>query len=317
MKPTKIVSIILVLTLTVLFGWKILGTKKQVVASGHEHGEHEEHGEKGRVELTPEQLKNSGLAIEEAGPVRLNVTLRLFGKIQPNEDRLAHVMPRYPGLVKDVRKKLGENATKGEVLAVIQSNESLQNYDVESALTGTVVEKHIVLGEFVSSEQRLFTVADLNTVWVDLNVYRQDFPKLRVGQKVFIQTPGMTDKIEGKISYISPFGSESTQTLLARAEIPNADGVLRPGMFVTGDAVLEEKEVDVAVKDAAVQTLEGSEVVFVAEGSSFEARPVKFGQRDGEWLEVISGLLPGEKYAAANSFILKAETGKSEAEHEH
>jgi len=317
MKPTKIVSIILVLTLTVLLGWKILGTKKQVVASGHEHGEHEEHGEKGRVELTSEQLKNSGLAIEEAGPVRLNVTLRLFGKIQPNEDRLAHVMPRYPGLVKDVRKKLGENATKGEVLAVIQSNESLQNYDVESALTGTVVEKHIVLGEFVSSEQRLFTVADLNTVWVDLNVYRQDFPKLRVGQKVFVQAAGMTDKIEGKISYISPFGSESTQTLLARAEIPNADGMLRPGMFVTGYVVLEEKEVDVAVKDAAVQTMDGSEVVFVAEGNSFEVRPVKFGQRDGEWLEVISGLLPGEKYAAANSFILKAEIGKGEAEHEH
>jgi cobalt-zinc-cadmium efflux system membrane fusion protein len=317
MKPTKIVSIILVLTLTVLLGWKILGTKKQVVASGHEHGEHEEHGEKGRVELTSEQLKNSGLAIEEAGSVRLNVTLRLFGKIQPNEDRLAHVMPRYAGLVKDVRKKLGENATKGEVLAVIQSNESLQNYDVESALTGTVVEKHIVLGEFVSSEQRLFTVADLNTVWVDLNVYRQDFPKLRVGQKVFVQAAGMTDKIEGKISYISPFGSESTQTLLARAEIPNADGMLRPGMFVTGYVVLEEKEVDVAVKDAAVQTMDGSEVVFVAEGNSFEARPVKFGQRDGEWLEVVSGLLPGEKYAAANSFILKAEIGKGEAEHEH
>jgi len=317
MKPTKIVSIILVLTLTVLLGWKILGTKKQAVASGHEHGEHGHDDARGRIELTTEQFKNSGIIIEEAGSAKLNVTLRLFGKIQPNEDRLAHVMPRYPGLVTDVRKKLGENATKGEVLAVIQSNESLQNYDVESALTGTVVEKHIVLGEFASSEQRLFTVADLNTVWVDLNVYRQDFPKLRVGQKIFIHAPGMTDKIEGKISYISPFGSESTQTLLARAEVPNADGALRPGMFVTGNVVLEEKEVDVAVKDAAVQTMEGSEVVFVAEGNSFEARPVKFGQRDGEWLEVISGLLPGEKYAAANSFILKAEIGKAEAEHEH
>lgn len=317
MKRRTVIFISIILVLGALAGWRILATKKQVVASEHGHGEHEEHGEKGRVELTPEQLKNSGLAIEEAGPVRLNVTLRLFGKIQPNEDRLAHVMPRYPGLVKDVRKKLGENATKGEVLAVIQSNESLQDYDVESALTGTVVEKHIVLGEFASSEQRLFTVADLNTVWVDLNVYRQDFPKLRVGQKVFIQAPGMTDKIEGKISYISPFGSESTQTLLARAEIPNVDGMLRPGMFVTGDVVLEEKEVDVAVKDAAVQTMDGSEVVFVAEGNSFQARPVKFGQRDGEWLEVISGLLPGEKYAAANSFILKAEIGKGEAEHEH
>jgi cobalt-zinc-cadmium efflux system membrane fusion protein len=320
MKPIKIVSIIVVLTLTVFLGWKILGTKKQVVASGHEHGGHahgDEHGAKGRVELTAEQLKNSGIVIEEAGSARLNVTLRLFGKIQPNEDHLAHVMPRYPGLVKDVRKKLGESVSKGEVLAVIESNESLRNYDVESALSGTIVEKHIVLGELASSEQRLFTIANLSTVWVDLNVYRQDFPKLAVGQKVLIRAPGVADRIEGKVTYISPFGSESTQTLLARAEIPNADGALRPGLFVTGDIVLEEKEVDVAVKDTAVQTMEDTEVIFVEEGDSFEARPVKFGQRDGEWLEVISGLLPGEKYAAANSFILKAEIGKSEAEHEH
>ena len=322
----NIVILIVTALVVTLIGWKILGTSKQVVTSGHEHehehGEHshdhnEEHQGKGRVKLSKEQLRNSGVVIEEAGPARMKVRLRLFGKIEPNEDRLAHVGPRYPGLVKDVRKKLGEPVTKGEILAVIQSNESLQNYNVESELAGTVVEKHVVLGEFVSSEQRLFTIADLKTVWVDLNVYRQDFPKLAVGQKVLIRAPGAVDQIEGTISYISPFGSESTQTMLARTEIANEKQLLRPGMFVTGDVVLEETEVEVAVNDAATQTLAESEVVFVADGDTFEARPVKIGKRDGEWLEILSGILPGEQYAAANSFVLKAELGKSEAEHEH
>ena len=318
MKSLKHIGIFLILLLVAFSGYKILTSKKQVVGGGHEEHEHQDaHGAKGRVELTAEQLKNSGVVIEEAGAANLNVTLRLFGTIRPNEDHLAHVMPRYPGLVKEIRKRLGEAVEKNEVLAIIESNDSLKSYPVESELTGTIVEKHIVLGEFASSEQSLFTVANLSTVWVDLNVYRQDFPKLAVGQKVFIRGSGIAGKLEGKITYISPFGSESTQTMLARSEIANANEQLWPGMFVTGDVVLEEKEVDVAVKDAAIQTIEQSEVIFVEEGDSFEARPVKFDRRDGEWVEVISGLLPGERYVAANSFILKAEIGKGEAEHEH
>jgi cobalt-zinc-cadmium efflux system membrane fusion protein len=179
------------------------------------------------------------------------------------------------------------------------------------------VEKHIVLGESVGTDQKLYTVADLSVVWVDLNVYRQDFSKLRIGQKVVIEAPGLEQKIEGTISYISPFGAESTQTMLARSEIENKGESLRPGLFISGDVVLDEQEVEVAVKESAIQTLEEKEVIFVQEGDSFEARPVKFGRRDGDWAEVVSGMLPGEKYAAKNSFILKAQIGKGEAAHEH
>lgn len=321
MKRIRVIVIIVVLALAALAAWKLTRTKKPVTAGEHsekgEHGHDDDHDAKGRVELDDEELKNSGIAIEEAGPVKLKTKLRLFGKINPNEDRLIHVMPRYPGLVKRVNKRLGEQAGKDELLAVVQSNESLQDYDIKAELAGTVVEKHIVLGEFIDTEQKIYTIADLSAVWVDLNVYRQDFPKLRVGQKVIIEAPGLPQKIEGTISYISPFGAESTQTMLARAEIANPDGILRPGLFISADLVLEEQEVDVAVKESAIQTLEETEVVFVKEGDSFEARPVKFGRRDGEWIEVLSGILPGENYAAANSFILKAQIGKGEAEHEH
>lgn len=321
MKRIRVIVIIVVLALAALTLWKCTGTKKQATVGEHaekeEHGHSDEHGAKGRVELDGEELKNSGIIIEEAGAVKLKTKLRLFGKINPNEDRLSHVMPRYPGLVKRVNKRLGEQAGKDELLAVVESNESLKQYEIKSELAGTVVEKHIVLGEFIDTEQKIYTIADLSAVWVDLNVYRQDFPKLKVGQKLIIEAPGLSQKIEGAISYISPFGAESTQTMLARAEIANPDGILRPGLFVSADLVLDEQEVDVAVKESAIQTLEEHEVVFVQEGDSFEARPVKFGRRDGEWIEVLSGILPGESYAATNSFILKAQISKGEASHEH
>lgn len=321
MKLIKLIAIVVVLGVVVLAGLRFCGTKKPAAAGGHgekdEHGHADEHASKGRVELTAEQLKNSEIVIEEAGAAKLRTKLRLFGKINPNEERLAHVMPRYAGLVRKASKRLGEKVGREEVLAVIQSNESLQDYEIQASIAGTIVEKHIVLGESVGTDQKLYTVADLSVVWVDLNVYRQDFPKLRIDQKVIIEAPGVEQKIEGTISYISPFGAESTQTMLARAEIENKGEALRPGLFVSGDVVLDEQEVDVAVKEAGIQTLEENEVIFVQEGDSFEARPVKFGRRDGDWAEVVSGLLPGEKYAGKNSFILKAQIGKGEAAHEH
>jgi cobalt-zinc-cadmium efflux system membrane fusion protein len=324
MKLIRIIAIVLILGVAVLAGWKLLGTKKQSGASDHGaekeergHGGEDEHGAKGRVELTLAQLKNSEIVIEEAGPAKLRTKLRVFGKISPNEERLAHVMPRYPGVVRRVGKRLGEAVMKDDVLAVVQSNESLQEYEIKSDIAGTVVQKDVVVGESVGADKTIFVVVDLSTVWVDLNVYRQDFTKLRVGEKVLLEAAGVPDKMEGVISYISPFGAESTQTMLARAEVPNKSGMLRPGLFVSADVVLEEQEVDVAVKESGLQTIEENEVVFVQEADSFEARPVKIGRRDGDWVEVLSGILPGEKYAARNSFVLKAQLGKGEAEHEH
>jgi cobalt-zinc-cadmium efflux system membrane fusion protein len=319
MKRKRIIIVAVILTLALL-GWKTCGGKKSAGDAArkiehHEHGKNE-HVEKGRVELSDEQVKNSGIVLEAAGPAKLQAKLRLFGKISPNEERLAHVMPRYPGVVKRVGKRLGEAVQKDDVLAVIQSNESLQEYEIKSDINGTVVEKDIVLGEAVGSDKTIYVVVDLSTVWVDLNVYRQDFPKLQLGQKVILEATGVSGKIEGAITYISPLGSESTQTMLARSEVPNNKGLLRPGLFVVGNVVLGEEKVPVAVKESALQTVEEKEVVFVRESSSFQARPASFGKRDGEWVEVVSGIKPGEKYAAQNSFIIKAEMGKGEAGHE-
>ena len=329
MKPIRVIVVVLILAVAAFAAWKLMGTGKPAAAAKegghaaeksedeHGHAEKDDHGAEGRVELTAAQLKNSEIVIEEAGPAKLRTKLRVFGKISPNEERLAHVMPRYPGIVRRVGKRLGDTVQKNDVLAVVQSNESLQEYEIKSDIAGTVVQKDIVVGESVGADKTIFVVVDLSTVWVDLNVYRQDFAKLRVGEKVVLEAAGVPEKVEGVISYISPFGAESTQTMLARAEVPNTSGMLRPGLFVSADVILEEEEVDVAVKESALQTIEEKEIVFVQEGDSFEPRPIKLGRRDGDFVEIVSGILPGESYAAKNSFVLKAQIGKGEASHEH
>lgn len=271
----------------------------------------------GRVEMSEASRQKAGIGIETAGPAKLAIRLDLNGKITPNEEQMTHVIPRFPGVVKAVRKKLGDKVAKGESLATVESNESLRTYDITAEMAGTVIRRNVTLGEFVSGTEPIFTVADLSTVWADFSVYRQDFPLLREGQTVVLEGgPGM-EKAEAKIDYISPFGSENSQTMLARATVANPGGEWRPGLFVRGSVVTDLAEVPVAVKVSALQTFRDWDVVFIRVGDLFEAVPVELGRRDDQWVEIKSGFKAGEQYATENSFIVKADIGKSGATHDH
>ncbi len=271
----------------------------------------------GRTTLTPEAVKNSGIVIETAGPAKIKTSLKVNGRVLPNEDRMTHVIPRYPGIVKQIRKRLGDAVAKDEVVAVVESNESLQPYEVKSSIAGTVIQKNITQGEFVKEGESIYTVADLGTVWVDLNVHQKDFDKLKIGQAVTIFAGEGTANAPGTVSYISPFGAEDTQTMLARVELSNPQGRWRPGLFVSGEIMVEEATVPLAVKASAIQTFRDWEVVFMQDGSVFEIAILELGRRDAEWAEVVSGLNPGQKYVAENSFVIKADIGKSGATHDH
>ena len=127
-----------------------------------------------KVKLTEAQRKNAHLGMAEAGPAKVKKMLPVFGKVAANEEHLSHVVPRFPGVAKAVKKRLGDKVEKGEVLATVESNESLRTYDIASEIAGTVIQKDVTVGEFVKDEKAIFVIADLSTVWVDLNVYRQD-----------------------------------------------------------------------------------------------------------------------------------------------
>jgi len=275
--------------------------------------ERAEPNEVGRVELSEKQAKNANLEVERIGPAKIDVTLQLSGKITLNEDAVANVSARYPGVVKAVYKRLGDRVQKGEALAMIESNDSLRDYQVNSEISGTIIKKDVTVGEVARDDKPIFTVADLSTVWVDFSVFPQDFRRLKQGQVVQIRY-GDNISARGKITYIAPVGSENTQSMLARAVVQNPDGLLKPGLFVTGELFVEEIEVPLAVRPGAVQSLNEKTVVFVAEGNTFEAREVELGTGDGNYAQVLSGLRAGDRYVAVNSFLLKAELGKGTAQ---
>ncbi len=318
MKKQLFLYIPLIVALAAFGGWKILHSAAPAPKgeAAEEKDEAGEEKEAPKVKLTPEARKNAHLKIEEAEAAKVKTLLPLYGKIVANEEALAHVQPRFPGIVKEVRKRLGDHVAKGEVLAIVESNDSLRPYEIKSEIAGTVIKKDIALGEFAKNEDTIFTIADLSSVWVDLSVFRQDFTRLQTGQSVWIHPGDDVESIESKVAYISPFGTEGTQTMLARCVVPNPKGDLRPGLFVTAEVATGETDAPVTVRLAAIQTLKEKTVVFVEDGDVFAAREVELGERDTERVEILSGLLPGDKYVSDNSFILKAELGKSEAEEE-
>jgi cobalt-zinc-cadmium efflux system membrane fusion protein len=285
---------------------------------GHEHaGSAAQEGEHDRVAIDPAAARASGISVEVAGPAVIRETLALHGRIEPDGDRTAHVTPRFPGVVIEARKRLGDAVAKDEVVAIVESNESLRPYEVRSRIAGVAIEKNAVPGEFVASDAPLYVVSDLGRVWVDLQVHRRDFERLRVGQRVRVGTSGDGQEAEARIEYLSPLGSPDSQTSLARAALPNPDGRWRPGLFVAAHVEVAESEAPVAVRATALQRLRDRDVVFLAEGDTYEAQPVEVGRSDGGWTEIRSGLAAGQRYAATGSFVLKADVGKSGAAHDH
>ncbi|RJF77008.1 divalent metal ion exporter adaptor subunit IhpB [Rhodopseudomonas palustris] len=282
-----------------------------------QHAEPDEHGAQ-RILISEIKLAAAGASFAEAGSATLSDSLALNGILRANQETLVQVTPRFPGLVRTIRKRIGDQVTRDEPMASIESNQSLTSYELKSPLAGTVIDRQISLGEYASEQKPAFVVADLTTIWVDLSIYRQDIQRVKIGDEVLIDPDDGRSEIKGRIDYLAPIGALDTQTALARVVLPNTDGRLRPGLFVTARLVLAKRDVPVAVRADAIQTLENKTVVFVREADdALEARPVVLGEQDARFVEIKAGLAAGERYVAENSFVVKAEMGKGEAEHGH
>jgi len=284
---------------------------------GGEAHEFRYESHEGRVEIEAAAARDAGIRVEVAGPSRIAEHLVLQGRIEPDGDRTAHVTPRFPGVAIDVRKQLGNAVAKDEVVAIVESNESLRPYEVRSRIAGTVIQKSVVAGEFVGTDAPLYVVSDLGRVWADLPVHRKDFERLRVGQRAWIDAGDGGDPVEGRIDYLAPVGSFDSQTLLARVTVPNAEGRWRPGLFVSARVEVDAIDAEIAVRSAALQRMHDWDVVFLAEGDTYEAQPVEVGRSDGTWTEIRSGIAAGASYVAEGSFVVKADVGKAGASHDH
>jgi len=192
---------------------------------------------------------------------------------------------------------------------------NMGHFEITAPFSGTIVEKHITLGEKVNDNNAVFTVADLNSVWVYLTVYQKDLDAVKVGQPVTIRAERNQDGAKSKVDFVSPVVKESTRTSTARVVLDNSKGTWRPGSFVTGEIMLSGFEVKIAVPRTALQVVEDKNVIFVKTDDGFEPRPVTTGRKDKEQVEILAGLAGGERYISKGGFTLKSELARSGLEH--
>jgi len=299
-----------------------------VACQGAEEGSHAEHeeersergsrhageGEERTLDFSTEALEEFGVRFAAAGPGTVDLGFEVPGEIEPDPGRIAAIGPRFPGIVRSVSKRVGDRVSRGDVLAVVES-ENLSAFEIRSGIAGTVLEQHAAPGEAIGRERAAFVVGDLRTVWAVLAIYPQDAPRVQPGQKVSIRAPGVP-AVDAEIDYVSPMVDPHTRAARARVVLANEDGRWRPGLFVTA-TVAEPVEARVVVPVAAVQTVDGRSVVFAREGGRVEAREVALGRRGRRHAEVEAGLEAGTEVAHEGVFILKAELEKGEGGGHH
>jgi cobalt-zinc-cadmium efflux system membrane fusion protein len=264
--------------------------------------------------ISAETARASGITVEVAGPAAIRETLTLYGSIRPNAEREQDLRARYPGVVRSVSLRPGEMASKGQTLVTVESNESLQTYPIRSPIAGSVLERHVNPGETVGSDTVLVKVADLSTVWAEFAVFARDLGRVRAGLPVTVTGSDTTQRTEATVAYVAPAGDADSQSVIARAVLDNANGRWVAGQFAAADVVLSQVQARVAVAPGAVQSIDGKSVVFVQSARGFQAREVTVGKQSREAVEILSGLNSGERYAAKNSYLIKADLLKGEAE---
>lgn len=202
--------------------------------------------------------------------------------------------------------------TNEEIRGIAREEDAVFSvYELRAPFAGTVIEKHITLGEVVTSESDVFALADLDTVWAHLTIYQKDLPSVRVGQSVRLSAGSGSPAATGAIEYVSPVVDEATRTATARAVLLNRERRWRPGVFVTGRITVGAVPVGTHISTTALQTVAGRQVVFVETPEGFRIRPVTTGRSDEEHVEILAGLASGERYVARGAFSLKAEIEKA------
>ena len=440
-----------------------------------ENGEHDEHGEEG-IRLSDAEMQEFNIELDKASPGKLHTFINLPGEVLVDPDRLAHIVPRVPGIVRKVRKTLGDRVQKNEIMAILESAElgqakieylalkqqlklaqidfsriqtihdnttlmlnilknspnpealhketegldmgknrsrlisayttliltretysreknlykkkissqadfleaerdyksaqanysatydeisfsikrqlfdksraakfaestmqaaqhrllilglnnrdllklkdfekhdtQLARVEIRAPFNGTVIEKHITLGEVLKEDSKAFVIADLSSLWVDLNVYQKDLPFVRKGQQVIISAGHDISDATGTVSLVMPLIGEETRTALARVVLPNPDKRWLPGLFVNGKIAVENQDVLLLIPKSAIQTINNKPSIFVKTKEGLKPQQVIIGRESRDSVEIISGLSPAQQYVKKGAFTLKAQLAK-------
>ena len=181
---------------------------------------------------------------------------------------------------------------------------------LRAPVTGTVLERNVVEGQYVGADTPLMTVADLSRVWVLVDLYEMDLGRVKLGDRARFTADGLPGRtFAAAIDFIYPTVSSETRTLKARLSLANLEGLLRPGMYGQVDVSSRRGVSSLVVPAEAVVNTGEISYVFLARGEGhFEPRRVWTGTSDGDQVTVLKGLAEGDTVVSSASFLIDSES---------
>ncbi len=281
--------------------------------AGPAHDHADEHADTAEAAtISAGMAQRLGLRVAAAAPGTIERHIPLYGELVIPPSHQAQVRARFPGMIKEILVAIGDPVNAGDVLARIESNDSLRSYPLLSPIAGVVVQQFAGQGEYIASEP-LFSVLDPQRLWAELKVFPAMLDDIRSGLPVHIEARG--GRYDSRIAHILPAGAQPY--VFARVELDNSSGRFVAGERISALVDAEIIAVALVIENQALQQFEGKAVVFVQEGERYEPRAITLGRSDGRVTEVLAGLHAGEHYVVANSYLIKAELEKSAAAHTH
>lgn len=271
-----------------------------------------------RVRITGARIKRNQVVAKLYSPEIYSAMRDLVAAVEQSE-RLAsglhgsaEMSQKALSATKERLRLLG--VTGRQIESVIRSRKPPTLVEIRSPFAGTVLERLVDQGQYVSAGTPLFRIADLSRVWVQIDAYETDLPHLRVGQEVVVKVEGLVgEPFTGRTTFIDPVLDERKRTARVRVEVDNLKGRLRPGMFA--EAIIESEAVGgpapLVIPESAPLFTGRRSVVFVevpqASVPTYELRVVRLGPRSGPVYPVLAGLNEGERVVTRGAFVLDAD----------
>jgi membrane fusion protein, copper/silver efflux system len=267
------------------------------------------------VDFTGQPVRRGQPLLEIYSPDLVSAQEELLAAVRLERQLAQSVAPgvaeRSAGLVESARRRLLLwDISPAQVQELERTGQVRRTLTLHAPSSGFVVERLVQAGQSVQAGDALYRLADLSRVWVEADVFEQDLRFVRVGESVAIEVaayPG--ERFTGRVSYLYPEVRPDTRTARVRVELANPEGRIKPGMFATAHLEAPAAERAVLVPRDAVMRTGSRDIVFVEQGPGlFETRDVHVGTDAGGRLQILSGLLAGERVVSRANFILDAES---------
>lgn len=223
---------------------------------------------------------------------------------------ISSISENGPGLVASAKQRLMLFGVKESQLAELEkAGKPNIRLPIYTPLSGVVVEKMVQLGQYVNMGDTLFNIADLTMLWVEVEVYENEFPHIRIGQEVEIRSQSFPGQpFNGRVAFIYPFLDPKTRTVKVRVEMPNPNFELKPDMFVNAVIKMPLGSAIVVPVNAVMDTGKRRVVWVETSAGMFEPREVQVGQQTEDTIQILSGLNADDKVAVSGGYLIDSES---------